>query len=257
MIDIEKAKQELINHVKEQKIENEKVNKKLEHILRVANISKKIATELKLTPEQIELAELIGLLHDIGRFEQYKMTDTTKFNHGQAGVEILKKDNYLRKYIEEEKYDNVILTAVYEHNRYELSANLTKEQELFCKIIKDADKIDLIYEGAEIYWQKQEDIAAIENGKLSSKMLEDFYQHKLADIRNKVSKADEIVRFISYIFDINFSYSRKIIKESGNVNKMIERFDYKREETKVEMEKIKKIIKEELKKGNENWAKNY
>lgn len=249
MIDIEKAKQELIKHVKEQKIKNEKVNKKLEHILRVAKISKEIAIELNLTTEQTELAELIGLLHDIGRFEQYKIVDTTKFNHGEAGVEILKKDNYLRNYIEEEKYDTIILTAVYEHNRYELSQNLTKEQELFCKIIKDADKIDLIYEGAEIYWQKQEDIVAIEKGKLSSKMLQDFYQHKLADTRNRISKTDEILRFTSYVFDINFSYSREIIRKSDNINKMIDRFDYKERKTKEEMKKVKEIINEELKKG--------
>ena len=250
MIEIKKAKQELIKHVKEQKIENEKVDKKLEHILRVAEISKKIATELNLETEQIKLAELIGLLHDIGRFEQYKIVDKTqKFNHGKAGVDILKKDNYIRKYVEEDKYDDILLTAVYEHNRYELSQNLTKEQELFCKIIKDADKIDLIYEGAEVYWRKQEDITAIENGRLSSKMLQDFYQHKLADSKNKVSKTDEILRFTSYVFDLNFPYSREIIKRSDNINKMLDRFDYKKAETKEEMKKVKEIIKEELKKG--------
>ena len=33
-------------------------------------ISKKIAESLKLTQEEIELATLIGLLHDIARFEK-------------------------------------------------------------------------------------------------------------------------------------------------------------------------------------------
>lgn len=247
MIEIEKAKQELIKHVEEQKIEDRRVDNKLKHILRVAEISEKIATELELSEEQIKLAKLIGLLHDIGRFEQYKITDSTQgFNHGEAGVEILKKDNYLRKYIKEDKYDDIILTAVYEHNRYELSKGLTKEQELFSKIIKDADKIDLIYEGAEIYWQKPEDIEEIENGKLSEKMLEDFYRHKLADIRNRVSKTDQILRFTSYAFDINFSYSRKILKENDNINKMIDRFHYQVPKTKEEMEKVKRIINEEI-----------
>lgn len=122
MIDIERAKQELKKHVEEQKIDNQKVANKLGHILRVAEISKKLATELNLAEEQIQLAQLIGLLHDIGRFEQYKISDITKkFNHGEAGVELLKKDNYIRKYVEEDKYDEIIYTAVYEHNRYKMT----------------------------------------------------------------------------------------------------------------------------------------
>lgn len=127
MIDIPKAKQELKKHVEEQKIENPRVMDKLNHILRVAEISKKLATELNLAEEQIKLAQLIGLLHDIGRFEQYKISDITKkFNHGEAGVEVLKKDNYIRKYVEENKYDEIIFTAVYEHNRYELSQRINR-----------------------------------------------------------------------------------------------------------------------------------
>lgn len=61
MIDIENAKQELIRYVKEQKIENPKVENKLDHILRVAKISKDIATSLELTKEQIDIAQLIRI----------------------------------------------------------------------------------------------------------------------------------------------------------------------------------------------------
>ncbi len=247
MIDIEKAKQELIKHVKQQKIDNPKVENKLAHVLRVAKNSKDLATNLQLSKEQIDLAELIGLLHDIGRFEQYKITDKSiKFNHGEAGVALLKKDNYLRKFIKEEKYDDIILTAIYEHNRYQLSKNLTKEQELFSKIIKDADKIDLIYEGAEIYWKAPEIITSIEEGKLEPKMLQEFYQEKLPDRRNAKSKIDEVLSFISLIFDINFSYSLQKIKQSSNINKMIDRFQYKIPETKEEMKKVKKVVNEYL-----------
>lgn len=254
MIDIEKAKQELINYVEAQKIDHLSGQNKLNHIMRVAKISKKLAMELKLTEEQIQIAEIIGLLHDIGRFKQYQILEskvgsialetTINFNHGEAGVEILKKDNYIRQYVQEDKYDDIIYTAIYEHNRYELSKELTEEKKLFCKIIKDADKIDLIYEGAFIYWQKSEDIREIEAGKLSPKMLEDFYQERLADIRNRVSRTDQILRFTSYIFDINFPYSFKVLKENNHISQMIDRFHYQLPETKEEMMKIKKIAEE-------------
>ncbi len=251
MIEIEKAKQELKTYVKEQNIQNPRAPKKLEHIMRVAKISKEIATELKLTQEQIQLAELIGLLHDIGRFKQYQIVNQNlnldvvkKFNHGEAGVEILKKDNNIRRYILKNEYDDVIYTAVYEHNRYELSEGLTKEKELFCKIIKDADKIDLMYEAIAVYWQKPEDIREIECGTLSERMLQDFYQHKLADNRNKVSRTDEILRFTSFVFDMNFLYSIQVVKRNNYINQIIDRFHYQLPETKEEMTKIKKMANE-------------
>lgn len=254
MIDIEKAKQELINYVKAQRIDHPSAQRKLDHIMRVTEISKELATDLKLTKEQIQLAEIIGLLHDIGRFKQYQILDSNvgfiaseiikKFSHGEAGVEILKKDNYIRQYVQEDKYDNIVYTAVYEHNRYELSKELTDEKKLFCKIIKDADKLDLIYEGAFIYWQKPEDVQEIEAGKLSKEMLADFYQEKLADSTNSVSRTDQILRFASYVFDIHFPYSFKVLRKNDHLSQMIDRFDYQLPETKEEMMKIKKIAKE-------------
>lgn len=247
MIDIENAKKELVKHVNELRIHNPRIQMKLGHIIRVAENCKKLAIHLKLTQEQIQLAELIGLLHDIGRFEQYKIIDKKqkeKFNHGEAGVEILKKDNYIRKYIEEDTFDDIIYTAVQEHNKYQISEGLSQEKELFCKIIRDADKLDLIYEGAVIYWEESERKRQVEEGKLSEKMLENVYQKKLADSRNSISETDQILRFASYIFDINFSYSFKVLKENDNISKMIDKFYYQISETRDEMAKVKKIVNE-------------
>lgn len=245
MVEIEKAKKELVNHVHKLGINTPRVQMKLGHIMRVAENCKKLAIDLGLPEEQIQLAELIGLLHDIGRFEQYKIADNTKkFDHGEAGVEVLKKDNYIRKYIEENKFDEIIYTAVYEHNQYELTKGLSKEKELFSKIIKDADKIDILYESIHIYWQDEKRIKQVEEGRLSEKMLEDFYQHKLADNRNRVSETDQILRYASFIFDINFPCSFRMLKENDNVSKMIDRFRYQVPETQAEMMKVKEIAKE-------------
>lgn len=245
MIEIEKAKKQLINHVESLNLKNSKVKNKIEHIFRVSENCEKIAQKLELSQEEINLAQLIGLLHDIGRFQQYKITDKNelkKFDHGEAGVKLLKENNYIRKYIKDNKYDEIIYTAVYEHNKYELSKQLTKEKKLFCKIIKDADKIDLLYEGAYIYWQEPERKKQIEEGKLSNKMLKDFYEYKLADKRNSISETDQILTFASFVFDINFDFSIKTLKENGNAIKMIEKFDYQNLETKEEMQKVKEFL---------------
>ena len=182
-------------------------------------------------------------MHDIGRFEQYKNTseNNKKFNHGEVGVEVLKKDNYIRKYIQESKYDNIIYSAIYEHNRYELSENLSEEEALFCKIVKDADKLDILHEAVFIYWQDKERIKQVEAGTLSQEMLKDFYNKKLANSKNKKSETDQILRYSSFIYDINFKCSFEILKKTNNISKMIDRFNYKIPETKKEMMKVKEI----------------
>ncbi len=73
-------------------------------------------------------------------------------------------------------------------------------------------------------------------------MLEDFYLKKLANNKNRISEADQILRFSSFIYDINFKCTFEMLKQSNNMSKMIDRFDYKIPKTKQEMMKIKEIV---------------
>ena len=76
MIDIEKAKNEFMKYVSNYDKENPRIVLKISHSFRVMEQSRKIAQSLNLNEEQIELATLIGLLHDIARFEQMKRFGT-------------------------------------------------------------------------------------------------------------------------------------------------------------------------------------
>ena len=121
-MNIEKAIEEFKKYVANYDNLNPKVIFKREHSLRVMTEAKEIAKSLKLEKEEIDLATIIGLLHDIGRFEQVKRYNTFKdiksIDHGNLGVEILKENLYIRKYIEEEKYDNIIFKAIENHNKF-------------------------------------------------------------------------------------------------------------------------------------------
>ena len=87
---------------------------KQEHSIRVMEISKQIAQGLNLNEEQVKVATLIGLLHDVARFEQFTkyrtFNDNESIDHGDYGVAILEKD--IRKYIKTDKYDPIIKKAV-------------------------------------------------------------------------------------------------------------------------------------------------
>lgn len=57
---------------------------------------------LGLDQDEIDLASLIGLLHDIGRFEQLKryncFIDSKTIDHALLGVQILFDDNLISKF---------------------------------------------------------------------------------------------------------------------------------------------------------------
>lgn len=249
MVDVELAKKRFLKYTEKFDLKNENIERKQQHSLRVMQISKEIAKKMKLEKEKIKLAALIGLLHDIARFEQYTIYGTFRdfdsIDHGDYGVQILEKD--IRKYINVDEYDEIIKKSVKNHNKYKIEEGLDIEEELFAKIVRDADKIDIIYEAVDTFWKKEKDVLEIEHGKLSEKMLEDFYSYMVSNSLNSASRADQILRFASFIFDINFKCSFEMLKENDNISKMIDRFNYQIPETREEMQKIKQFANDYIK----------
>ena len=182
-MDISKAKKEFIKYTNNYDTQNEHIAMKIGHSIRVMDISGEIAKDLNLKDEQIELAKMIGLLHDIARFEQwtrYKtFKDSKSIDHGDLGVEILKENDFIRKFVDEEKYDKIILTAIKNHNKYKIEKNLTEEELMFSKIIRDADKLDIMYEGVEIFWEDEQEVKEIEQSDITPEVYEQFisYSH--------------------------------------------------------------------------------
>ena len=115
MLDLEKCKDEFLKYTEKYNLSNEKLKRKQLHSLRVMKKSRIIAQSLKLSEEEIQIATLIGLLHDIGRFEQYTkyntFSDHNSIDHAELGIRILQENNYIKNYIEDENWINIIETA--------------------------------------------------------------------------------------------------------------------------------------------------
>ncbi len=248
MIDLEKCKKEFLKYTEKFDFEKEGIKRKQLHSLRVMEECKKVAKALKLNKEEIELAELIGLLHDIGRFEQYnrenEQCNEMLLDHANLGVEILVKDDYIKKYIDDKYYIPIILKAIKNHNKLEIEDDLNEEELLYAKIIRDADKLDIFYEGVEIYWNTKKEKENIENSKISSKIEEQLKNEKqvkkLGNERNDT--VDSLLMLLSYIYDINFRETLEIIDKENYVNKILNRFDFKDEKTKEQIEELKEIL---------------
>ena len=235
MIDIEKAKLALKDFLEEYKDKSDLgFELKIVHTYHVAENAKKIAQELNLSKEDIELAELIGILHDIGRFEELKITkelNSVKFDHAGHGSEMLFEKCMIRKFIEDNQYDGIIKKAIENHT----------------KIVRDADKID------NYRVKKDEKVEAIfpkrvnkkedmEESKLSDKVYNTVLDKKCVDIHDRVTPLDFWVCILAFTFDLNFEVSYKIVKENDYINVLVDRFEYRDEETKNRMEKVRKII---------------
>ena len=246
-IDLEKAKEEFIKYTENYDLTNDRIKGKQIHSLRIMEISKLIAEGLGLAKEEIDLSILIGLLHDIARFEQYTkyktFRDLESIDHGDSGAEILQKD--IRKYIKNDEYDEIILKAVKNHNKFKIEEGLTKKEKIFAKIVRDADKIDIFYESVVMFWKGKEEI--VEQSIISKDVIEQFDRFVQIKHKKEESAIDNIIRVIAFIFDMNFKPSFQILKEEDYINKILNRYDFKDDYTKRTVEEIRKIANEYVK----------
>ena len=240
-INLEKAKQEFIKYTENYNLDVENIKAKQTHSLRVMEISEKIAEGIGLQNEDIKLATLIGLLHDIARFEQYTQYGTYKdmasFDHGDVGAEILQQD--LRKYIENDEYDDIIIKAVQQHNKFGIEEGLTEREELFAKIVRDADKLDIFYQGVTRFWKGKEQ--EVNNSVISKDAIQQIKNFSQTKRKLNESAIDNVMRVVAFIFDLNFRASFQILQKEDYINKMLDRYNLSDKDTNGAVEAIRKI----------------
>ena len=249
-IDILKAKQIFKEYVKNYNPEDEKIKIKIAHIERVSQISKKLAENLKLSQEDIELAELIGLLHDIGRFEQVKryntFVDKDSINHGEYGVKILFEDGLIREFIKNDKYDRIIKLAILNHNKADIEKGLTKRENLHARIIRDADKTDifsvLTTGDKEAIWEK----ADLSNDIITDEIYREFIEDKSINYKNRKTSADILVSHFAYVYDFNFKETLEVIRQNNYIDKLYKRFIFNDKETMKKFNNIYETAKKYL-----------
>lgn len=252
MIDLEKAKNEFERYSNTYDREEYKIEGKHNHSLRVMEISGKLAERLGLNEEEQKLAQLIGLLHDIARYDQWTnfqtYNDMLSFDHGEKAVEILTDNDYIRWYIEDNQYDDIILKAIKNHNKYQVDENLNETELLYANIVRDADKIDILYEASETFWIADGVIDDINRSYVSKDYYAQITDRKQIRVKANHSKLDDVAVVFGTIFDLNYKVSKEIILENDYINKIYNRFDFKMENTQRQMGTIKDLCDREIRK---------
>ena len=235
-------------------------NTKISHTYHVVENSRELAKQLNLNDEDIKLAELIALLHDIGRFEELKTISHfqgIKFDHAECGVKLLFENNLISNFVDEEKYYPIIKNAIFNHNKYKIQDNLDDNSLLHSKIIRDSDKLDNfrieIEDSPEKHFIKiVNSISDMENSTISDKVFNSIKNCECVKIIDRHTPLDYYIVLLGFTFDIYFKESFQKIKDNNYINLLIDKFNYKLPETKEKMEEIRQILLDFVDKKLEN-----
>lgn len=185
---------------------NPKMRLKYQHAFRVQKECRNIATSLNLPDEQVFYAGVMGLLHDISRFEQLEKFNTLSckksIDHTLLTIQILEETNILKNVINNERFEEIIKTAIYYHNKKEIPEFKDKLTDTFVKILRDADKIDTIRVVLVKFESANEDLEEIGEDIYMS-----FLDEVVIDPRLTRTKVEDYIKALSWVFDLNFEYS--------------------------------------------------
>lgn len=214
---MDKRKEEFKKHYENYDIEETAIKRKYYHSLRVMDLSILIAKYLGLNNKDITLASFIGLLHDYARFEQwtkYKTySDKDSIDHGDLAVKRLFEDNEIINYDLDVNDYEIVYNAIKYHNKIAIPYSLDNRIKLFCKIIRDADKLDIFYLRTNKSFVK-------EGGDISLKIENDFFNEQSINKMDVMSYNDEIISVLAMIYDLNFDYSYEYLDKSQLIWKM-------------------------------------
>lgn len=213
-------------YIKKYNMEDPDISYKYYHSYRVMEVMETLAKKLNMPEKDIHLAKVIGLLHDIGRFEQDKLFDSfkdTTMDHGDYGVIVLKETNLLDEVnIDKEDYE-VVYKAIDNHNQFKINEGLTERELLYAKLIRDADKLDILY----VLGSNKFDRFVQGKGSVSKEMETDFFNCKPTSIKYIKSANDSIVLYLCYVYDLNFKVSYEILNQKKYYDKIYERLNDK------------------------------
>jgi HD domain. len=212
-----------------------------------------IGEKLGLRDEDLWLAEVIALFHDIGRFEQYAnfrtFVDRQSVNHAEHGVKILRESGILDNL--DESARKLILCAILYHNRVTLPQEETKECLFFTRLLRDADKLDIWRVVTDYYRQKNgKRNGAIELGLPdTSGISDDVYRYlmegRIVDFTHLKNLNDFKLLQVGWIYDINFAPTFQSIQKRGYM-KMIRDALPASEETEKIFSRVQSYLDEQV-----------
>ena len=219
-----------------------------------------LAQHLKLNRHDADLAEIIGLFHDVGRFRQYSIyktfNDADSEDHADLGIKVIGELDFFKK-LSRADFE-LVEFAIQQHNKKEIAKSDDAKKILFAKIIRDADKLDIYRVLEPFLAQKNADkmpkfIKGAQIAEISDAFVEHFAEGEQADYREIRTNGDRKIVRLMWIYDINFAWTMKKIVERGYIEKIIENLP-RSENNSVRIDegiaRLKKFVAEKIAGGD-------
>jgi len=201
---------------------------KKDHTYRVCDEIIRLGKSLRLSPEDLRLAKAAALLHDVGRFEQFNryqtFNDHKSEDHAQLSLKVLDQENVLKGLDQPSK--KIIQDAISYHNRARLPSHETGHSLFFTKLLRDADKLDILYVVTDYYQNSPQhsnqslELELPDSSFISDEVCNDLMSGKIVDSKHVRNLNDFKLLQMAWIYDINFPATYKLIKERKYLEKI-------------------------------------
>lgn len=199
---------------------------KEEHTARVCGRMGDLASTLHLSEEQKGLAELVALLHDVGRFQQYTLyrtfNDFRSEDHACLGVHILRESGVLSGLTDSQQL--LIQKAVRYHNGREVPDD-SAETVYMARMIRDADKIDILAmitsDNELFHILPSPEFGGMD--QVSAGTAEAILQGQVSRFEDIRTAADQMLFRMSWLLDMNFPWTFRTVRKERFLEIMTEK----------------------------------
>lgn len=220
------------------------LNKKFIHTFRVINNTQTICHKENLDTYIMQLSEICALFHDIARFDQAlyygHFNDLESFDHAESSANILiKHTQHLLNLIKEEDIKK-IEKAIRYHNKIEIPPNENKDVLLLTKILKDADKINILSINLKSNFI-QFDGRLTTDEIINENCIEEFLNKRVVKSKDVTSILDNNIKMLSWIYDLHFKTSLEMYQKEKFIDILTDTSNIKSSDIKNKLLDLKEI----------------
>ena len=220
---------------------DDKIHLKIVHTYGVVDAAEDIARRMGLGEEDVQLAKVIGLLHDIGRFEQIKRFDSFEpgtMEHAVYGAQLLfGPEKMIRRFVKDDRFDSLICTAIEKHSDFKLEGIHDARTLFHAKLIRDADKLDNCRVKLEASVEAMLGVSekAAGEGLISPAVWESCLRRESVLSADRHVPVDYWVSYLAQYYDINFPETCEIIEEEDYITRIAGRLTYQEQDTRTKL----------------------
>lgn len=195
------------------------------HTMKVRENIRLLASSAGLDGDRLIIAEAVGILHDVGRFEQYRrfrtFRDRDSVNHAALAVEVIQRNGLLAPLSGNEA--EIVLQSVRLHNVFAMPLSLSGDQRLYLKLIRDADKLDIWRVFVDYFHLPESDRASAATlgfpdlDECSSDVISCLERREMVDLSMIRSVNDFKLLQLSWVFDLHFPLSFRLARQRGHL----------------------------------------